>query len=121
MSIHNVLVKIKTLDSGAKERVFVVFLIILVGVASFGLGRLSTLDHAKVPVHIESFASPSPEVLGSSTVAASAVFASKTGTTYYYPSCTGTTRIAEKNKITFSSAKEAEAFGLHIGPGCKSE
>ncbi len=127
MSIQDGLTKIKTLDSGQKERVFVVILIILVGTASFGLGRLSILEGTKVPVHVENIANSSPQVLGDSTepspveTPASMVLASKTGTAYYYPSCSGANRISEKNKITFPSAKEAEAFGLHIGPGCKPQ
>ncbi len=114
--------KIKTLDPGAKERIFVVVLIILVGTASFGLGRLSISEKGKIPVHVESFGTGTSEVLGASTEnteAEGSVVASKNGTAYYYPTCTGAGRIAEKNKITFKSGKEAEAFGLHIGPGCK--
>ncbi len=121
MSIHDTLTKIKTLDSTAKERIFVIVLIILVGTASFGLGRLSGEEGREIPVRIESFSSSTPKVLGASTESETGegVVASKTGTAYYYSTCTGANRVAEKNKITFKSAKEAEAFGLHIGPGCR--
>ncbi|MDD5068277.1 MAG: hypothetical protein PHS53_01255 [Candidatus Pacebacteria bacterium] len=122
MSINDIPLKIKTLDSSTKERIFVVILIILVGSASFGLGRLSISEGEKTPIRIENFTSSTSEVVAAgqgSELSASMVLASKTGTAYYYPTCSGANRIAEKNKITFPSAKEAEAFGLHIGPGCK--
>ncbi len=124
MSIRDIPLKIKTLDSSSKERIFVVILIILVGTASFGLGRLSIEEGNKTPIRIENFASTTSEVVADSSLgqgsafSASMVLASKTGTSYYYPSCSGAKRITDKNKITFPSAKEAEAFGLHIGPGC---
>ncbi|MDD4988938.1 MAG: hypothetical protein PHV42_00735 [Candidatus Pacebacteria bacterium] len=123
MSIRDIALKIKTLDSSAKERIFVVILIVLVGSASFGLGRLSVSEGNKTPIRIENFASTTPVVADAgqgSTLSASMVLASKTGTSYYYPSCAGAKRITDKNKITFPSAKEAEAFGLHIGPGCQT-
>ncbi|MDD5050262.1 MAG: hypothetical protein PHV93_00780 [Candidatus Pacebacteria bacterium] len=123
MSINDIPLKIKTLDSSAKERIFVVILIILVGSASFGLGRLSVSEGEKTPIRIENFASSTSEVVAEgqgSGLSASMVLASKTGTSYYYPTCSGAKRITEKNKITFPSAKEAEAFGLHIGPGCQT-
>lgn len=130
MSINDIVIKIKTLDSTAKERIFVIILIVLVGSASFGLGRLSVSEGNKTPIRIENFASTTSEVVSDSAgndtsgqgsaFSASMVLASKTGTAYYFPSCSGANRISEKNKITFPSAKEAEAFGLHIGPGCKT-
>ncbi len=130
MSIDDYLIKIKTLDSSSKERIFVVVLIILVGLASFGLGRLSMQEGEKTPIRIENFATTTQVVSDSSSssnlgqgsaLSASLVLASKTGTSYYFPSCSGAKRISEKNKITFPGAKEAEAFGLHIGPGCKPQ
>lgn len=45
--------------------------------------------------------------------------ASKNGTKYYLPSCSGAKRIKEENKVYFSSKEEAEAQGLEPAKNCK--
>ena len=133
MSISNIGEKIKTLDEGKKERVFVVLLIILLGTASFGLGRLSVISSNKTPIRIENSSglgennsiptlAGGGEVKGATTDLSSqpgTVFASKTGTAYYYPTCSGAARVSEKNRVWFKDPKDAEKFGLHIATGCK--
>ena len=56
MSIKNNIEKIKGFwrsDSQAKDKTLTVVVIILVGIASFGLGRLSAFESKKEPVTIE--------------------------------------------------------------------
>jgi hypothetical protein len=47
------------------------------------------------------------------------VVASKTGTAYYLPWCTGAARITNEKKITFASKEKAEASGYHPAKNCK--
>lgn len=46
------------------------------------------------------------------------VVASKNGKTFSYPWCSGAKRISEKNKIVFSSKKEAESKGYREAKNC---
>lgn len=46
-------------------------------------------------------------------------FASKNGTTYTFSWCQGSGRIADKNKIVFSSKEEAEKSGRVLSKFCK--
>jgi len=44
--------------------------------------------------------------------------ASKSGTKYYLPTCSGVKRIKEENKVYFDSIEEAEAEGLEPAKNC---
>ncbi len=44
--------------------------------------------------------------------------ASKNGTKYYLPSCSGANRIKEENKVYFDSVEEAQAAGLEPAANC---
>jgi hypothetical protein len=48
------------------------------------------------------------------------IVASKNGKRYYYPGCSGISRISDANKIYFASAIEAERFGLTLAANCSS-
>jgi hypothetical protein len=45
--------------------------------------------------------------------------ASKSGTKYYLPSCSGAKRIKEENKVWFQTKEEAEKAGYGPASGCK--
>lgn len=47
-----------------------------------------------------------------------AVVASKNGTKYYLPTCSGASRISAANKISFASVAEARAKGYQPASGC---
>jgi hypothetical protein len=47
------------------------------------------------------------------------VVASKTGSAYYLPSCSGAARIKPENLVTFASAVEAQAKGYSPAKTCK--
>lgn len=47
------------------------------------------------------------------------VIASKTGTVYYLPTCSGVSRILPVNRVTYSSRTAAEAKGLKPAKNCK--
>ncbi len=127
--------KIKTWVSEHPQDLFVSALIFLVGLVSFGLGRLSVLWPQHDPVRIETAQRDQPPVLpgesdektqsGVAAVAATPVFsaagqfvASKSGTAYHFPWCPGARRIKEENKIWFNTAEEAETQGYRPAKNC---
>ena len=131
-SIKEVTKKIKGLwqsDNGSKDKILTIIVIVLVGTASFGLGRLSAYEAKKEPVTIEmsefnstnSEIKTEPEVLGEniSLKESGEVVASKTGDKYHFPWCAGATRILETNKVYFKSAEEAKAAGYLPAGNCK--
>jgi hypothetical protein len=52
------------------------------------------------------------------THATGEVIASKTGTVYYLPVCSGANRILPENRVTFASSAAAEAKGLKLAKNC---
>ncbi|MDO8482280.1 MAG: hypothetical protein Q7S86_00480 [bacterium] len=156
MSIRDWSEKIKGMGQNGKEmlpqgenasRYYTAAIIVLVGLSSFGLGRLSAIDDKREPVTIEDSieivetAPPTAAVGGAPTQSASVVssvkgqmsivkssdstplatggklVASRSGTKYYFPWCGS--NIAEKNKIWFNSEAEARAKGYEPAANCK--
>jgi hypothetical protein len=125
------------------DQVFYSFLIILVGITSFGLGRMSAEESALAlstprveliePVLFDNTAKPSTEQIkpqskspesmqinseqiGQTT--AIVVVGSRTGARYHLPSCPGAKQIKPENLVTFSSVKQAEAAGYTPAANC---
>lgn len=125
----------------------VVAVIVLFSTASFGLGILAGRDLGKGAgkndgLWIEELATTSARALpaaavtaGTKTSVAAAALpvaaagaalapkegkyvASKSGTKYYLPSCSGVKRIKEENKIWFASVEDAQAAGLTPATNC---
>lgn len=133
MSIREIGLKIKSaLDGTVRSGQLLQFLIlVLVATGAFGLGRLST--HAtSAPVTLFVPQSQEAAVLGSANPGGVAsvnvgvdvsgdgrVVASKNGSKYHLPWCSGAQRIAEQNKIWFNSRAEAEAAGYAPAANCK--
>lgn len=96
----------------------VVLLVLLVGVLSFILGRLSVGEGRKetalsVVLNEEALkAAPTGAIPGG-------VVASKTGSKYHLPWCAGAQTIREENKVWFASAEEARRAGYAPAGNCK--
>ena len=91
-------------------------MVVLVGLGSFGLGRLSAVEGAKSPVAIENLQGtevPQGMPLGGDYVA------SRSGSDYYFPWCSGAQKLAASNRIWFQSASAARAAGYVLSRGCK--
>ena len=144
------------------DKVFIALVLILVGIGSFGLGRLSKIEALKQGISIEAplavanalngqnqalnsdFKAFQPKadppmsgnassVTKSDTPADSGqalqnfapqnlggqVVASKNGTKYHFPWCSGAKTISEANKIYFNSIEEAGAAGYTPAANCK--
>jgi len=111
------------------ERLLLPALIIVVGIASFGLGRLSAPQTGQSGLSIF-YPQNYEEMLPVSTVASAntsgvgagndgPVVASKSGAKYHYPWCSGAKSIAEANKITFATIEEARKAGYTPASNCK--
>ncbi|MCA9358349.1 hypothetical protein KC902_03745 [Candidatus Kaiserbacteria bacterium] len=106
----------------ADDAVFMALLMILVGIASFGLGRQSMMAKNMAissgsdmgGVIFTEAASEVPQ----STVTQLQVVASKSGTKYHLPNCPGASQIKEENKLYFDSPELAEAAGYTPAANC---
>lgn len=106
---------------------FLVIIILLTALISFGLGRLSKLEEDKTPLIINQPATP---VVSTNTAInepintktanqGGEVVASKNGTKYHFPWCSGAQSIKEENKITFASIEKARKAGYTPASNCK--
>ena len=121
------------IESEKGKDILVILIVILVGLASFELGRLSKNSSDSSGVKIEY---PN-ETNSQSANAVSAVdslqttkapttstngknfFASSKGTKYYSLGCSGGQTIKQENRIYFASASEAEGAGYTLSSACK--
>lgn len=117
---------------GDGETWYLALVLILVAVASYGLGRLSvspaTGEAAAVkiiPAHQTAAVAPAVEPPGSAAqfsantaTPGESVVASKNGTRYHLLTCPGAKQITEANRITFASRAAAEAAGYTPASNC---
>ena len=119
-----------------KEDLFVALLIVFVGLASFGLGKLSSLEAQRTPISISNDESaaygailqntttnssnkPTVQSMDSSTSTEQGiVFGSKSGTKYYYQWCSGAARVKDTNRVWFPSIAAAKSAGLTPAANC---
>ena len=132
MSIYEIGDKIKRfldkMTDSLNNEIFVISMIILIGFAGFGLGRLSILEGQKSPIRIENIKNNEMPADVSNSVknitdenknSGGVVVASKNGTKYHYPWCPGAKSINDKNKIYFNSIEEAKKTGYTPASNCK--
>ena len=110
------------------EQLFTALLVVVVGLASFGLGRLSVLRETplegppEVPVSqhvgvvVRQQTAPSG---GEVTVTPGAYVGSKNSNKYHLPWCPGAETISEANRVWFKTKAEAEAAGYIPAGNCK--
>ncbi len=115
------------------DQLFYGFVVILVGIGSFVLGRASLpeteLNKPVIQV-IEPINLTASSIIGSSTLANSQsqikttndsgkqFLASKNGTRYYLSTCSGAKRIKTENIIYFSTREAAESAGFTKAINC---
>jgi hypothetical protein len=98
--------------------------VVLVGLSAFGLGRLSVIgeEGPRLTIHAPQAASVGAASGEPSSAKATEsgrnYVASKSGSKYYLPTCSGAARIKEENKVWFDSAKDAEARGYSAASNC---
>ena len=91
-------------------------IVLLVGLASFGLGRLSALEEAKPVVSVRQAAAAS---VSRGIPLGGLVVASRKGSAYHFPWCAGAQSIAADNKVWFESEEAARAAGYSPAKNCK--
>jgi hypothetical protein len=130
MSIPDLFDKIKSVREGRSnlgvDKVTIMFLCIIVGVglASFGLGRLSVDSQSDESSDITiTSGSDSPiedkEALNGGYTADRRYVASKNGKLYYGANCSGASRIKIENQIWFSTKEDAEKSGFTLASSCQ--
>ena len=116
--------KIKHLVRSLGSDAWIIAIVVLVALASFGLGRLSVLyaekgDFEVVYPHQQSASASEALPVGTTAQNGGAYVASKTGAKYHLPWCSGAQRIKNSNKIYFATKAEAEAAGYTPAGNCK--
>ena len=121
MNIQDFRQKINSLV--ADDAVFMALLIVLVGLASFGLGRQSVgLNVAQNSPNVQAAAAvaadPVNSISDSGEVESVTYVGSKNSNKYHLPFCSGAKRISEENLVTFTSKEEARAAGYTPAANC---
>ena len=95
------------------DSLFYGLVIVMVGITSFGLGRLSVLDFKEKEDDAIIFTTQEIK-----NEADTQVVVSKNGSKYHYLWCPGAKQIKEVNKLYFSSQQEAEGAGYTRAANC---
>ncbi len=137
MSINDYTEKIKYFIGTEKGKdILTVVIVILVGLSSFGLGRMSKnapvaeLNSSDINTPANALNSINNANIGSNRVLSTQkstqsdsiksgnFFASKRGKKYYPADCFAGKTIKEENKIYFSTSSEAESAGYTLSSSC---
>jgi hypothetical protein len=133
-----ILAKIRNLVENNREELFLVAVILLVALASFGLGRLSALESSEggygelevvsAPVSDEELAELAEKVRLAGEDGAAALEAGESGPTeivgnknskiFHRADCSGARNMSEANKIYFASVEAAVAAGYRPAGNC---
>jgi hypothetical protein len=100
------------LERSLATDLFVALLFLTTGLICFGLGRISVLEIDSAGVSFQ----PQAEA---ALVVPATVIASKTGTKYHLPWCSGAISIKEGNKLVFENAAAARKAGYAPASNCK--
>ena len=122
MSIPNLFHKIKSKMNIDKEALLYLFIIIIVGISSFGLGLLfanftPNKDKNVAIAKTEDILNNQAKIEGESRE--KAYVASKNGKMYYKIGCAGAKRINPENEVWFSTKEDAEKSGFVLSTTCK--
>ena len=117
--------KVNSWYEANKADLFTAAVIFLLGLGSFGLGRLSVLWPEKEPIVITDqeagkIADPKPgtEDATHRPDPRGAYVASKSGRYYHLPDCPGAVQIKEQNKVWFATKEAAEQKGYRPATNC---
>lgn len=94
---------------------FLPLLVILVGLSAFALGILSSRENTSQEITQVAL----PLAAGTPIHIGGLFVASKKGSTYNYPWCSGARAIAVENKIWFKSIEDAQQAGYRAAKNCK--
>ncbi len=122
------------IESEKGKDVLIIIIVILVGLASFELGRLSRgkqssgvkIEYPKKDVYMEANiisginSSEKNQTSKSNAISSSKnFFASNRGSKYYPVGCSGGQNINQENRIYFNTSTEAENAGYILSSSCR--
>ena len=118
--VANLFKKVKDWCIDNRSDLFIAAIIFFTGLSGFGLGRLSVDIKQNQPLSvIQPMSQESSKVSPpNSDKIDKRVMASRNGTTYYYPWCSGAKRIKEENIIWFATKEAALSAGLKASANC---
>lgn len=132
MSINHFVNKIKAQMGIDTKTLIFVFVVIGVGVASFGLGELSAKYNMELVDKSNNFfvsennnsdieiIDMKDNIISDDSIVKEKVYvASKNGKLYYSIGCGNSSRIKEENKIYFKTKEDAEKSGYILSSSCK--
>ncbi len=118
--LANLFKKVKDRCIDNRSDLFIAGIIFFTGLSGFGLGRLSVDIKQNKPLFVVQPTSQEfPEASSSnSDKTDKRVMASRNGTIYYYPWCSGAKRIKEENIVWFATKEAASSAGLKPAANC---
>ena len=117
--VHELWLRCKSFaDQGVGEW-GLILLIALAILAAFGLGRLSALVEAKPLISVSEASVAATAATGLGIAPGGQYVASRTGSVYYFPWCSGALKITPQNERWFASREAAEAAGYRAAKNCK--
>src|SRR3989344_5373287 len=116
LNIAELRLKIKNVADDVVGEWGLIAIVILVGLASFGLGRLSVIEEAKPTISI---VQAQTATAVRAIVPGGLVVASRTGSAYHFPWCPVAQSIKEANKVWFKSEQAARQAGYAPAKNCK--
>lgn len=132
MSIRDIYGKFKQfLKKSSLEEAVIVGVVILLALASFGLGRLSVQHESHKEIRIgerelqtypaATYAAIESENRDQSNAETEnvSVVSSQNSDVYHFTWCSGATRIKEENKVYYTSIQDAKTAGLRPAKNCK--
>lgn len=103
---------------------FIILVIFLVALISFGIGRITASNNEPIQINNlektsqENLKSLEKERVSEQTDYRGKVVASKNSDKYHLPDCPGAKQISEQNKIWFNSIEEAKRAGYEPAGNC---
>jgi len=114
------------IESEKGKDILVVVIVILVGLASFELGRLSKntssgvkIEYPNQQANVASSTESSSFLQNTKTSIGKTFFASNRGRKYYPLGCEAGNNIKQENKIYFATKEDAEGAGYELSSSCR--
>ena len=126
--VHNInhfMEKIKQfIESDKGKDVLIVIIVILVGLCSFELGRLSkSSDSSGIKIEYagetEKMENQAANLILTTDTSGKNFFASSKGSKYYSLGCSAGKSLKQENRIYFATREEAEGAGYELSSSCR--
>lgn len=113
------------LESEKGKDILIISIVVLVGLASFGLGRLSKegssglkVEYTDQSANVVSAEEGLPQAVKNSGEGKN-FFASSRGSKYYPSNCEAGNNIKKENRVYFDTREDAESAGYELSGSCR--